>query len=117
MEMLRGVFGDTIPDPSEILITDWSLNSLANGSYSSMPAGWDITDYNILARNEGRVHFAGEHLSQYNIGTVHGAYDSGASVACEVVDAIGFPCADHITTLQARALMICSTAILFSLVL
>lgn len=85
MTLLRNAFGDQIPDPEDILVSDWTNNPLSYGTWASMPVGWDLEDTEILQQNEGRIFFAGEYLSKYNIGTTHGAYDSGTETACNVL--------------------------------
>jgi monoamine oxidase len=42
--------------------------------------------FDVLAKPEGRVHFAGEHTSRDFFGTAHGAYLSGLRAATEIDD-------------------------------
>ena len=97
MNILRGAYGDSIPDPSDILVTDWNINPLSYGTWSMMPVGWEFEDLKVLGRNEGQIYFAGEHLSMYRTGTLDGALDNGTKVACDLLGQMGVPCAQYIS--------------------
>lgn len=86
MRALRDMYGNAIPDPVAITSTSWSLDPLARGSYSYVPAGGSLADRAVLARSlEGRIHFAGEATAVQGGGTVHGAWLSGLRAAGDVL--------------------------------
>jgi monoamine oxidase len=78
MNVLRGIYGRSIPDPSDVVITRWANDPFTLGSYSSIPTGASGKDYDTLAAPVGdRVFFAGEATSRTYPATVHGAFLSG----------------------------------------
>lgn len=81
MDVLRGVFGNTIPEPTGVLKTAWSNDPLALGAYSFAKLGATPDDFNRFAEPVGPLHFAGEHTSFDYHGNVHGAYLSGLRAA------------------------------------
>jgi monoamine oxidase len=64
MTKLRTVYGE-IPEPTEIVLSNWNSNPLTYGAWSEIPVGWTEEDQDILSRNEGPIYFAGEHTSRY----------------------------------------------------
>ncbi len=61
----------------------WQENPYARGAWAAMRPGMTAKLAPIVARPEGRVHFAGEHTSVW-IGWMQGALDSGIRVADEI---------------------------------
>lgn len=104
MERLRATYGDSIPDPIDMVMSDWNSNPLYQGGWSQNPVGFTEDDFDVLTRNEGRIYFAGEHTSRFASTMVHGAYDSGVEQACSVVTAMGLPCDNHVIALGATTL-------------
>lgn len=88
MRRLRNTFGNDIPDPVDIFVTNWSNNPNTFGSYSNWPLGYTEAEWLAMSRTEGRLFFAGEHMSDEYFGYLHGAYFSGIGVADGVVSAI-----------------------------
>lgn len=84
MTMLRSIYGNAIPEPIDYVITRWGQDPYSFGSYSHIPPGATIDDYDTMAKPVGSLHFAGEATSTY-IGTVHGAYMSGIRAAKEIL--------------------------------
>ena len=88
MRTLRGMFGASIPDPTNTLITRWNSDPFARGAYSYIPVGASGEDYDALAEPVGgRLFFAGEATSREYPGTVHGAYLSGLREAERILTA------------------------------
>jgi monoamine oxidase len=85
MDVLRGVFGTTIPEPTGVLKTAWSRDPLALGAYSFAKVGATPDDFDRFAAPIGPVHFAGEHTSFDYHGNVHGAYLSGLRAAAAIL--------------------------------
>ncbi|CEO60023.1 hypothetical protein PMG11_04666 [Penicillium brasilianum] len=85
---LRNVFKHTvIPDPLETIVTRWASDPFTRGSYSFVAAGAQPEDYDLMARQVGNLHFAGEATCGTHPATVHGAYLSGLRAAAEVIEA------------------------------
>jgi monoamine oxidase len=85
MGVLRTMYGAATPDPEASLITRWSSDPFARGSYSHIPAGSSGADYDLLANPaNSRLFFAGEATSRTYPGTVHGAYLSGLREAARL---------------------------------
>ncbi|KAL1868043.1 hypothetical protein VTK73DRAFT_3868 [Phialemonium thermophilum] len=87
-EVLRSVYGSTVPYPVEAVVTRWGSDKFARGSYSSAGPHMRIDDYDVMARPVGNLFFAGEHTTGTHPATVHGAYLSGLRAASEVLEAI-----------------------------
>ena len=64
----------------------WDEDEWARGAYSLFSAGQMSSLLPHLARPEGRVHFAGEHISVWT-GLMQGALESGTRAAREVDEA------------------------------
>lgn len=82
---LSSAFDVDVPEPTGALITRWSQDRLAYGSYSYPAVGSTPADREALASAVGgRIHFAGEATHGEYFATVHGAYLSGLRAADEV---------------------------------
>jgi polyamine oxidase len=77
MTRLRATYGESIPDPVDMVMSEWNSNPLFMGGWSQNPVGFSEEEFRVITRNEGRVYFAGEHTSRYGNTMVHGAYDTG----------------------------------------
>lgn len=78
MQLLRKLYGNSIPNPEAVLRTKWSADPFAFGSYSTMPVGAKGIDRTFLAEPVAkRLFFAGEATSPEYPATVHGAFLSG----------------------------------------
>ncbi len=88
-EQLRKMFKPAIiPAPSEAIVTRWSKDRFARGSYSYVGAQAHPDDYDVMARPVGNLHFAGEATCGTHPATVHGAYLSGLRAASDVMDSM-----------------------------
>ena len=86
MAQLRGMFGNSISDPTNATFTRWHGDPFARGSYSHVPPGGSMADYEELAQPVGdRLFFAGEATTRRYPGTVHGALLSGEREAERIV--------------------------------
>ncbi|KAI9679989.1 MAG: hypothetical protein M1817_005004 [Caeruleum heppii] len=84
---LRKLFGHSqAPVPVETIITRWSTDRFARGSYSYVGTQARPDDYDLMARSIGNLHFAGEATCGTHPATVHGAYLSGLRAASEVIE-------------------------------
>ena len=77
-----------VPFPSETIVTRWSKDPFARGSYSYVGPKTQAGDYDVMARPHGPLHFAGEATCGTHPATVHGAYLSGLRAAAEVAESI-----------------------------
>ncbi|KAF2707507.1 hypothetical protein K504DRAFT_458006 [Pleomassaria siparia CBS 279.74] len=91
-ERLTKMFAPKIvPMPSETIVTRWSKDPFARGSYSYVGPRTQAGDYDVMARPHGPLHFAGEATCGTHPATVHGAYLSGLRVAAEVFETMTGP--------------------------
>lgn len=78
MEVLRRIYGSSVPDPLGYRLTRWAADPFTRGSYSHAGPGATMEDYDRLAEPVGNsLFFAGEATSSDYPATVHGAYLSG----------------------------------------
>ncbi|KAF2278117.1 uncharacterized protein EI97DRAFT_414363 [Westerdykella ornata] len=77
-----------VPLPSETIVTRWSKDPYARGSYSYVGPTTLAGDYDVMAKPHGLLHFAGEATCGTHPATVHGAYLSGLRAAAEVVESM-----------------------------
>ncbi|MEM0896138.1 MAG: FAD-dependent oxidoreductase [Verrucomicrobiota bacterium] len=78
MEVLRGIFGKSIPAPIDMQRTRWAADPFTYGSYSALSPGANKATVEALGEPVGdRLFFAGEATSVSYPSTVHGAYMSG----------------------------------------
>lgn len=82
---IRPILGATPPQLKSFRVTRWKNEIYSRGAYSFAAVGTRATDFNTLARPQGRLYFAGEHTNGTYRGTVHGAYLSGQRAASELV--------------------------------
>lgn len=66
----------------------WHEDPWAGGTYAYFRPGEITTIRPIIAKPEGRIHFAGEHTAQWQ-GYMNGAIESGHRVAKEITDEAG----------------------------
>ncbi|KAI8233036.1 Vacuolar protein sorting-associated protein [Colletotrichum sp. SAR 10_99] len=86
--VLRSIFGAKVPHPVEAIVTRWSADRFARGSYSSAGPDMQPGDYDAMARPIGNLFFAGEHTIGTHPATVHGAYLSGLRAASEALESM-----------------------------
>ncbi|XP_021718949.1 polyamine oxidase-like [Chenopodium quinoa] len=84
MEVLRKIFGDDIPDATDIMIPRWYSDRLYRGTFTNWPVGYTTEKHNNLKAPVENVFFTGEHTHAELFGYADGAYYAGASTANEV---------------------------------
>ncbi|CAO3654686.1 unnamed protein product [Mucor fragilis] len=85
MVVLRRMYGDDIPEPTDFKFPRWHSNPLFRGSYSNWPIGeMDEHHVNMKAPLNNRVFFAGEATSTEYYGFLQGAWFSGAEAGLKV---------------------------------
>jgi len=91
-DRLESMFApNAVPLPTETIVTRWSKDPFARGSYSYVGAKTRTGDYDVMARPHGPLHFAGEATCGTHPATVHGAYLSGLRAAAEVYETMNGP--------------------------
>ena len=96
MQLLRGAFTGSIPNPILMHVTNWTHNSYSYGSYSAIPVGFTHNMWKELRKNVGRLYFSGEHTAEKFHATVHGAFETGKITAAKVLEEI------HTTNVKPR---------------
>ncbi|KAI7892919.1 uncharacterized protein EV154DRAFT_550320 [Mucor mucedo] len=85
MVVLRKMYGNDIPEPTDFMFPRWHTNPLFRGSYSNWPIGeLDEHHANMKAPLNNRVFFAGEALSTEYFGFLQGAWFTGAKAGVDV---------------------------------
>jgi monoamine oxidase len=77
MGVLKGMYGNSIPNPDSMKVTTWKADPFSFGSYSYFPVSAEGEAYDIIAKPFQRILFAGEASFRREPATVHGAYLSG----------------------------------------
>ncbi|KAH6765887.1 polyamine oxidase 1 [Perilla frutescens var. hirtella] len=86
MEVVRQMFGNEIPDATDILVPRWWSNPFQRGSYSNYPVYVNHQLLQHIKAPVGRVFFTGEHTSDKFNGYVHGGYYSGMDTGKALVE-------------------------------
>ena len=82
MTVLKKIYGNTIPNPTKVLVSKWGQEEFSKGSYSFANVGSTPNDFSAFKTAvDSKLFFAGEHSNLEYRGTVHGAYLSGVSAA------------------------------------
>ena len=86
MTTLRTMFGSSVPDPVGTARTRWHNDPFSGGSYSAVPPGGEMSDYDIIAEPvANRLFLAGEATTSVYPSTVHGAFISGEREADRII--------------------------------
>jgi monoamine oxidase len=86
IRVLRKLFGENIPAPTQVIASHWGQDSLSRGTYSFIPVGATPSDYDVMAEPvAGKLYFAGEATNRRDPSTVHGAYLSGKREARRIL--------------------------------
>lgn len=84
---LKDIYGNNIPNPSNMLRTKWQSNENSFGAYSYTAVGTEMRHFDDLAESvNDKLFFAGEHTEADYFSTVHGAYLSGLREADKIAD-------------------------------
>lgn len=91
MAHLQAIYGKDIPQPTDLLRSQWYNDPFCYGSYTAAVKGMNDEEFELIAENiDGKLFFAGEHTHHTFRGTVHGAYLSGKEVVREVIALLTF---------------------------
>lgn len=84
---LKDIYGNSIPNPTNMLRTKWQTNENSFGAYSYTAVGTEMHHFDDLAAEiNNKVFFAGEHTEIDYFSTAHGAYLSGIREADKIID-------------------------------
>lgn len=87
MMHLKDIYGNNIPNPTNMLRTKWQSNENAFGAYSYTAMETEMQHFNDLAATiNNQLFFAGEHTEIDYFSTAHGAYLSGIREADKIID-------------------------------
>lgn len=87
MAHLRDIYGNSIPNPTNMIRTKWQTNENSLGAYSYTQVGTEMQHFDDLAEEiQDKLFFAGEHTHIDYFSTAHGAYLSGIREADKVID-------------------------------
>ncbi|XP_038053677.1 polyamine oxidase 7-like [Patiria miniata] len=84
--VLRGMYGDAIPQADGILVTDWNQNPYTKGAFSNFPVEVTTECFDKLQSRVHRVFFGGEATSYGYFGTVDGGLRSGEREADKILE-------------------------------
>ena len=86
---LKDIYGNNIPNPTNLLRTKWHANENSFGAYSYTAVGTEMQHFDVLAEEvNDKLFFAGEHTHIDYFSTAHGAYLSGIREADKIIDLI-----------------------------
>ncbi|HNI43933.1 MAG: FAD-dependent oxidoreductase [Chitinophagales bacterium] len=87
MAHLKDMYGNNIPNPTNLLRTKWNSNENSFGSYSYTAVGTKMEHFSDLAETvNDKLFFAGEHTNEDYFSNAHGAYLSGNREAEKIID-------------------------------
>ena len=86
MVHLKDIYGNNIPNPTNLLRTKWQTNENSFGAYSYTAVGTEMQHFDDLAEEiNDKLFFAGEHTEIDYFSTAHGAYLSGIREADKII--------------------------------
>jgi monoamine oxidase len=90
MESLRSMFGDDIPMPQKVVVTQWNVDEYTGGAYSFNQVGMGRHDRHLLAQPIGRnqIFIAGEATHSRYFATTTGAFLTGRAAARKAIQAL-----------------------------
>lgn len=84
---LKDIYGNSIPNPTNMLRTKWQTNENSFGAYSYTAVGTEMQHFNELAENiNNKLFFGGEHTNADYFSTAHGAYLAGIREADKIIE-------------------------------
>ncbi|MFN8578200.1 MAG: NAD(P)/FAD-dependent oxidoreductase [Candidatus Sericytochromatia bacterium] len=84
---LKDIYGNSIPNPTNLLRTKWQSNENSFGAYSFTQVETEMQHFDDLAKEvNDKLFFAGEHTHIDYFSTAHGAYLSGIREANKIIN-------------------------------
>uniref|UniRef100_A0A7S1TRR4 Amine oxidase domain-containing protein n=2 Tax=Phaeomonas parva TaxID=124430 RepID=A0A7S1TRR4_9STRA len=109
LRVLRGMLpaSTLVPEPQSYRVSRWGSHSLSRGSFTYLGRYASPDDVRELGKpvhhgGKAELFFAGEATNLANLGSLQGAFDSGAAAAREVIFAF-CPPSDALEPAQKRA--------------
>ena len=84
LKMTAQAFPDIASQTTKAVAHRWLDDPWAQGAFAAFAPGQMTALLPVIARPEGRVHFAGEHTSDFT-GWMEGAFRSGERAAQEIL--------------------------------
>ena len=78
----------TIPEPEDVLVTDWKNDPLYFGSFPNKAVGATNHTYDLLTAPVGRLFFSGDGMDKVYSGQLHGAYYTGVNAGLAIAKAM-----------------------------
>ncbi|HOZ51924.1 MAG TPA: NAD(P)/FAD-dependent oxidoreductase [Chitinophagaceae bacterium] len=83
---LKDIYGNLIPNPTNMVRTKWQSDENSFGAYSYTAVGTEMQHFDDLAEEiNDKLFFAGEHTEVDYFSTAHGAYLSGIREADKII--------------------------------
>ena len=83
---LKDMYGNLIPNPTNMVRTKWQSDENSFGSYSYTAVGTEMQHFDDLSEEiNDKLFFAGEHTEVDYFSTAHGAYLSGIREADKII--------------------------------
>lgn len=83
---LKDIYGNNIPNPTNMVRTKWQTNENSFGAYSYTAVGTLMQHFDDLAEEvNDKLFFGGEHTEADYFSTAHGAYLSGIREADKII--------------------------------
>ncbi len=79
-KIFRSIYGDSVPEPADIYVSNWLTDPLFLGTYTGLPVGVSQMERESIADPIGRLYITGEGVAEYT-GYTHGAYLAGIKSA------------------------------------
>jgi polyamine oxidase len=90
LEALRVDKTKPLPKISNTIVTSWTQDEFALGSYSAFPVGIKPDEvFSAFLAGAGQLRFAGEHTSPIGTACTHGAFHSGQREAANILELEG----------------------------
>ncbi len=86
MTHLKDIYGNNIPNPTQMIRTKWDSNENSFGAYSYTAVGTEMRHFEDMAQEiNSKLFFAGEHTHIDYFSNAHGAYLSGIREADKII--------------------------------
>ncbi len=86
LRLISNQNGWRLSDPTAFRVTRWGGDPYARGSYSYVPVGASLSDFDSIGSQiNSRLFFAGEATSSSHYMTAHAAYLSGLRAANQII--------------------------------
>lgn len=83
---LKDMYGNSIPNPTNMIRTKWQTDENSFGAYSYTAVGTKMQHFDDLAEEiNDKLFFGGEHTEADYFSTAHGAYLSGLREADKII--------------------------------